>query len=300
MTPLAIPEKIDLSVGPLVMELMNMAPHPSCEYNFVNLLCWEGVYRYSWFLHEGRLVIHDGKDHIMFMPLGPALDPEALNTLSARALDMGLSPDIFLASQDYIDQFPDLNRYYTITRDRDAAEYIYLAENLAELKGTKLHKKRNLISQFRRKYPDYRVLPITNENKSRVKGFTKDLLGISDPVPESLAQEFSAMDKAFDHWDELPLQGILVTAGDKIAAFSVFSPISQDTFNIHFEKSNLAFKGAAQVINRETAEFLKDRCRYINREQDLGIPGLRQAKLSYEPHPLLIPYTLKFKTKIKS
>jgi len=290
-----VSEKFDLLVRSMVLDLLSKTPHPSCEYNFVNLFCWEGLYQYSRFNHEGRLVIHDGVDHIMFMPLGPAMDPESLHALSLIALDMGLSPDIGLATQEYIDQFPNLNQYYTITQDRDAAEYIYLVENLADLRGTKLHKKKNLISQFSRKYPDYRVLPITNENKSEVKGFAKDLLGVSDPIPKSLVEEFSAMEKAFNHWDELGLEGVLVVVEDKIAAFSVFSPMNQDTFNIHFEKSNLAFKGAAQVINRETAKFLKDRTRYINREQDLGIPGLRQAKLSYEPRHLFIPYILKFK-----
>lgn len=294
----AIVNKIDLSTRSLILDLMNTPPHPSCEYNFVNLFCWKGVYRYSWFIHEERLVIHDGKDNTLFMPLGPVLAPESLHSLSVRAMGMGLSGDIFLATQDYIDRFPHLDRYYTITRDRDAAEYIYLAENLADLTGTKLHKKRNLISQFKRKYPDYRVLPVTRENLSEVRGFSEDLLEISDPVPQSLAEEFSAMEKAFDNWEDLSLQGIVVAVDDKIAAFSIFSPMNADTFNVHFEKSNLAFKGAAQVINRETAEFLRDKTRYINREQDLGIPGLRQAKLSYDPHHLFIPYTLKFKPGI--
>ncbi len=294
----AVPKKFDLSVRSMVLDLLNTTPHPSCEYNFVNLLCWEGLYQYSWFIHEGRMVIHDGADHIMFMPLGPAMDPEFLKDLSFSALEMGLSPDIGLVTQDYIDQFPNLNQYYTITQDRDSAEYIYLTENLADLKGTKLHKKKNLISQFKRKYRDYRVLPVTNENKSKVKDFAEDLLGISDPVSTTLAEEFLAMKNAFDLWDELGLQGIVVVVEDIIAAFSVFSPMDEDTFNIHFEKSNLAFKGAAQIINQETAKFLKGKTRYINREQDLGIPGLRQAKLSYEPHHLFTPYILRFKAGI--
>ncbi len=290
-----IPEKFDLSVRPMVLDFLNQTPIQSCEYNFVNLFCWEEAYQYTWFIHEERLVVHDGADGILFMPIGPPLDPKSLHFLSVKAMEMGLSPDICLVTQEYLTQFPKLDQYYTITQDRDAAEYIYLAQNLAALKGSKLHKKRNLISQFKRKYPNYRVLPVTRENKFKVKDFAQDLLGILDPVPKTLVEESWAMAKVFDYWDELGLEGIMVVVEDNIAAFCVFSRMNLDTYNIHFEKSNLTFKGAAQVINMETAQLLKDKTRYLNREQDLGIPGLRQAKLSYEPHHLFIPYLLKFK-----
>lgn len=290
-----IPKKIDLAVRPRVIDFLTQYPNFSCEYNFINLFCWEAVYQYTWFVYEGRFVIHDGAEQLLFMPLGRIMDPSALHTLSGTAQKMGLSPDICLASLDYLEQFSDLERFYTITRDRDAAEYIYRAKNLAELKGNRLHKKRNLISQFKRKYPDYRILPLTRSNAASVKGFAQDLLEISDPVPKTLADEFCAIKKAIDHWDDLGLDGIVVVVEDKIAAFCVFSQVSCDIANIHFEKSNLAFKGAAQVINQATAQFLQDKTRFINREQDLGILGLRRAKLSYDPDHLIIPYVLRFK-----
>ncbi|MCG8619009.1 MAG: phosphatidylglycerol lysyltransferase domain-containing protein, partial [Desulfobacterales bacterium] len=114
-------------------------------------------------------------------------------------------------------------------------------------------------------------------------------------VPQSLIEEAAAIEKAFDNWDRLGLEGLVVTVDDNIAAFAVFSPLNLDTFNVHFEKANIAYKGAAQVINQETARYLSDRAVYINREQDLGIPGLRQAKMSYDPHRLLVPWVLKLK-----
>lgn len=269
----------------------------SCEYNFVNLFCWEQVYKYQWFVFEGRLIIYDGKNNCLFMPLGEPLSPEVLYAVSRHLMNvMELSPHICLASPAYVEAYPDIHNFYTVTEDRDAAEYIYLAKSLMELKGNKLHKKRNLISQFKRKYPGYRVTPINTASLVTVKSFARDLLLTREPVPASLTEEFSAMEKAFGNWDALGLEGLLLTVDDNVAAFSIFSRLNRDTYNIHFEKSNIAFKGAAQVINQETAGFLADKALYINREQDLGVPGLRQAKLSYAPHHLLTHYLLTLKS----
>jgi hypothetical protein len=287
----------DLEDRQMVQGFVDRYAIQSCEYNFVNLFSWQDVYKYRWFSYEGRLLIYDGRNHCMFMPLGEPFEPEALYALSHHLMNiMELSPNICLASSAYIDAYPRIRDFYTVAEDRDAAEYIYLTRNLAELKGNKLHKKRNLVSQFKRRYPDFRVLPITKANRSAVKEFSRDLLLTREPVPQSLQEEYSAMEKTFDYWDGLKVQGFLLTVGEKIAAFSIFSRLNADICNVHFEKANIAFKGAAQVINQATAIFLADKVKYINREQDLGIAGLRQAKLSYEPRRLLTPFLLKLKT----
>ena len=268
----------------------------SCEYNFVNLICWAPIYEYGWFNHQGRIVVYDGKDKIMFMPLGSAMSSKELVQLSERAIAMGLSPDICLVPEQIVKECSDIGQYYEVQQDRDAGEYIYQSKSLAELKGTKLHKKRNLISQFKRKYPDYQVLPLTFDRLFLARNFARDLLNIMTPIPAALKEEFLAMKVAFDHWEPLALEGIIIVVDDKIAAFSVFSPLGDDSYNIHFEKSNIAFKGAGQLINKETAARLADKAKFINREQDLGIKGLRQAKLSYEPDHIWIPYILKYKS----
>ncbi|WDP86120.1 MAG: DUF2156 domain-containing protein [Desulfobacter sp.] len=287
--------KFTMDTAPMVKGFLNRYPSLSCEYNFVTLFCWAKAYQYSWFTYKGRFFIFDGVDNLIFMPLGPAIAPEDLKQISAHFAGIGLGPDICLATKAYLDAYPQIKHFYTISQDRDAAEYLYLAQSLAELKGSKLHKKRNLISQFKRRFPDFTLGALTADNIFDVKAFAKDLLHTLDPFPRALADEFSAMETAFDHWSFLGLEGLVLAVEGKIAAFSVFSPLNKDTYNIHFEKSNMAFKGAAQVINQETARLLAEKTKYINREQDLGIPGLRQAKLSYAPCTLLTPYILRFK-----
>jgi hypothetical protein len=233
------------------------------------------------------------------MPLGEDLEPEKLFALSKKAIDAGLSGSIGLVPESYVALWQDLDRYFSITSDRDAADYVYLTEELAALKGNKLHKKRNLISQFKRAYSDYSIIPINEQNCKDVMHFERRLFAAMPSVSCSLVDESDAMAMAFSHWNNLDLSGLMLLVKDEIAAFAVFSPLSSDTWGVHFEKSDVAFKGAAQMINCETAKFLKGTARYINREQDLGIPGLRRAKLSYAPHALIEPYFLVPKVELK-
>jgi len=286
------PGKFDLETRPRILDFLGLYPPCSCEYSFVNLFCWQTLYRYSWFFYQDSLVIHDDRSQALFMPLGDDFAPEALFSLSKKAVAAGLSGNIGLVPESYVTIWQDLARYFSITSDRDAADYIYLTEDLAGLKGNKLHKKKNLISQFKRAYPDYSLIPMNEDNCTHVMRFERRLLDRMPSIPRSLAEESVAMSMAFSHWNDLGLSGLILMVGDEIAAFAVFSPLSPDTWDVHFEKSDVNFKGASQMINHETAKFLRGTAQYINREQDLGIPGLRQAKLSYVPHALITPYFL--------
>jgi uncharacterized protein len=265
----------------------------SCEYNFANLFCWQEAYQYSWRLYKGRLMIYDGVNQCAFMPLGEPLPPDELAELGRELLRSGLEPDIGLVPDTYVNTFPRCEQYFSIEPGRDYAEYIYSADQLCQLNTPKLHKKKNLISQFVRAYPAYEVQPLDEKNRAGARVLSRDLLHRQGPPSRDLVIELSAMEKAFDHFEDLGLEGLALMADHHMVAFSIFSPLNHDTWNVQFEKSDFDYKGAAQVINHQTALYLRDRCRYINREQDLGIKGLRQAKMSYEPDTLFIPHTLR-------
>jgi len=279
-----------------VKDIFLRFPPETCETSPVNLFTWGPIYDYNWFLYKGRFLIYDGKHNDLIMPVGCPMDPEDLYTLAHHMMDMGLSPRICQVSKTYLAENPEVTDYFTVEADRDEAEYIYQTRSLIDLNSEKLHKKKNLVSQFHRKYPDFTVVPMDKTLKDRSLDFAREQLDARAPVPQSLEDEFTAMARAFDHWKSLGLEGLVVKVEDRIVAFSVFSRLNKTTFDIHFEKFSPDFKGASQVINQETAKFLEDRCTYINREQDLGIRGLRQAKLSYEPCRLLVPHILKLKT----
>lgn len=267
----------------------------SCEYNFANLFCWQEAYHYSWRLYKGRLMIYDGLSQCAFMPLGEPLEPEELAELAQDLVRMGLEPDVGLVTKAYLDAFPQVEKYFDVEEERDYAEYLYSVDSLFELKGTKLHKKRNLISQFKRNHPDFTVETLGAKNICEAWDFSGELLFKRGTPSQTLESEYMAMEKAFHYFGDLGLEGLALRVDGRMIAFSIFSRLNRATYNVQFEKSDFAYKGAAQVINQETAGYLRGRCEYINREQDLGIKGLRQAKMSYEPARLVTPYTLKFK-----
>lgn len=266
----------------------------SCEYNFSNLYAWQDAYNLSWTLYKERLLIYDAVSQCAFMPLGKDFSPEELVILSLELKNMGLTPEFCLVTQDYLKKFPEIENYCIIKEEPDYAEYIYDVDKLCALTGIKLHKKRNLISQFKRSYPDFEVHRLKDGYKYKALGLALGLMNKGKTRSHTLDKEFCAIETSFDHFDQLGLEGLVITVENKVIAFCVFSELTHSTYDIQFEKSDMDFKGAAQVINHETAKFLQGKCQYLNREQDLGIKGLRQAKLSYEPEKLIKTYRLIF------
>ncbi|OGR10814.1 MAG: hypothetical protein A2277_04290 [Desulfobacterales bacterium RIFOXYA12_FULL_46_15] len=266
----------------------------SCEYNFSNLFAWQDVYDLSFTLYQGRLLIYDGVSQCSFMPLGNDFYPEELVVLALQLKRIGIEPSFGLIPSDYLKKYPDIETYFMVREEPDFAEYLYEVKSLCDLTGEKLHKKKNLISQFKRSYPDYQVHTIKGELKAQCLLFSKGILNIHKAASDDLVQEFCAIETSFRYFEELGLEGLAITVGGKLIAFSVFSRLNASTYDIQFEKADAGFKGAAQVINHETAIFLRDICQYVNREQDLGIKGLRQAKMSYDPVKLITSYSLDF------
>lgn len=266
----------------------------SCEYNFSNLFAWQDAYKMSWSLYQERLLIYDEISQYAFMPLGEDLFPEELVILSLNLKSAGLTPNFCLLTSEYIKKFPEIENYYIVKKERDYSEYIYSVDSLCDLNGTKLHKKRNLISQFKRSYPDFEVHPLNGKFKHKARELAQKLLNRQKKRSKTLDQEFYALEISFEYFKQLGLEGLAITIGEKLIAFSVFSALNHSTYDIQFEKSDTDYKGAAQVINHETAKYLKDKCQYLNREQDLGIKGLRQAKMSYDPVGLITPHSLIF------
>lgn len=264
----------------------------SCEYNFSNLFTWQDAYKMSWTLYQERLLIYDGLSQYAFMPLGEEFCPEELAILSLNLKNAGFAPNFYLVPPDYLEKFPNVKNYYTVEEERDSAEYIYDVENLSKLTGSKLHKKRNLISQFNRAFPDFTVHALKGEYKEKAMEFARELMTRNKEISSTLDKEFAAIQLSFDSFEELGLEGIAIMVEDKMAAFCVFSQLTPSTYDIQFEKADMNFKGAAQVINQETAKYLQAKCQYLNREQDLGVKGLRQAKMSYEPVELITPSSL--------
>lgn len=264
----------------------------SCEFSFPSLYLWDDIYRYKLSFFNGWLVVFDTRSDYILMPMGEDVSLSELLTLSKSLKQDGYSGDIANVPPEFIARYPELSHHYDIENDRELAEYIYSTEKLVALSGKKLRKKKNHIAHFLRTYPDYQVRIMDSSVRKDCLAMVESMLAESQAVSNSIREEAMVIRKSFKAFDIIPLEGIAIyienDTQSKLLGFSVYSRLNKDTFTIHFEKVNYNYRGAAQIINWETAKALKEQCRYINREQDLGIPGLRQAKLSYEPE-LLYP-----------
>lgn len=265
---------------------------PSCEYAYANLQMWQEAFVTRCGLFRGQMYFHMSNIDELLFPCGALLPPPGdLAEVSAGMKAAGFSGTIAHVPESYAGH-PELSRFFLIQPMDDANdEYIYKTETLAELRGSKLSKKRNLISQFERLYSPYEVRKIIPDDFNRIEELNKDWFSHHSDT-ETIEKERKAIRTAFAHYDELGLHGLILLSGGKIQALSIFSPINADSWTVHFEKAGFDCKGAAQVINQQTAKYLLGKCAFINREQDLGLPGLRQAKQSYLPDRMLKDFLL--------
>lgn len=187
-------------------------------------------------------------------------------------------------------QFPSLK----IIEDRDFFDYVYRASDLAELPGTKYGKIRNRLNKFMKNF-SYTTEEITSENMDEVNEFLKRWCLWKDcESDELLENERKAILFSMSHFFELGFQGLALRINDSIQAISMYEKMNPDTIVVHFEKGSPDFDGIYKVINKETAQRVQHLVPFINREEDLGVPGLRQAKLSYNPHHFIeVYYVLK-------
>lgn len=178
--------------------------------------------------------------------------------------------------------------------NRDDSDYLYLQSDLADLPGSEYQKKRNHISKFIKKNKNYNFVyfdysTLTPELKEDfLKVAKKWLCELSGNVDNSITHESKSIEFAINHLASFDLFGGILYINEKPRAITLASKISEEVIDIHFEKclSDVAKDGGYAMINNLFAKECKN-FKYINREEDLGIEGLRKAKLSYKPEIIL-------------
>lgn len=222
-------------------------------------------------------------------PIGSGDIAEVIDALAADARSAGEPLRLFGLSDKWAQTLESLYpEKFAFHASADNADYIYLAENLATLPGRQYQPKRNFINRFTSRY-NYRFEPISADNLEDALYLNhcwREQKGAKLSDPEQLA-----LRRAFDHFAELNLRGWILYASAHPVAFAIGSKINHDTFCIHIEKTNVEFDGAGAMINNLTAVELYQEYKYINREDDLGLEGLRRAKQSYYPVELLTKHS---------
>lgn len=285
-------EKLQPCDKALYQPYLNHAAQRGCTYSFANLYLWG---RQCAALVEGCMVLfsHFSGRSIYPFPSGQGDLRAALEALMADARERGIPFRLYGLSE--ADKallqalYPDRFRFHC---DRDSFDYVYDIHDLADLKGRKYQQKRNHIHRFEDSFSDWRAEPLTEENAQAALDFAEywyDLRAQLDPE-EDLQMERSALRRAFRHWQELGMEGLVLYADGKIVAMTMASFLSEDTLDVHFEKALPHIQGAYPTINREFARHIREKypqVQYLNREDDMGMEGLRKAKLSYHPHHMV-------------
>lgn len=166
-------------------------------------------------------------------------------------------------------------------------DYLYRRNDFETLAGRKLHGKRNFAKRFWTAYPHARFVPITTETLPLCRRFLDEWYGRYETLSETMLAERKAILMAFDHFEALQLQGGLLMAGDEVFGFSYGARLGPDMFAVHIEKANRDIVGAYPALASELARYLPEEVEWLNREEDLGIVGLRKAKQDWSPKAML-------------
>lgn len=273
-------------------EILFACGERGCEYSFSNLFLW-GIQNtaivhgcIAFFSHfQGRSVYP--------YPIGPGDKKAVIEAILQDSAQRGIPcriTGITAADKAELEEwFPGK---FHIRAKRDSFDYVYDIHALADLRGRKHQSKRNHFNRFCNQHPEHQAVPITPELLPKVKEFVEGWYvrrRETDPEGDYLLENL-AMARAFNHFEELRLEGIVLMDGGKILAMTMGSRLREDTFDIHFEKALEGVPGAYAAVNCHFARYLRmkyPRLCYLNREEDMGSEGLRTAKLSYHPHHMV-------------
>lgn len=277
LRPLTLDDRLSVS------EYLHRFPPEVSELTFTNLYAWRHT-RPIWTdeFRESLLFFAEMKTGLVLLgnPVGPVALAEVFQEYGDRISGAERFPRERLAD-------PALPPGAMVVEDRDNADYVYRREDLASLSGRHFTKKRNHINQCLAAY-NCRYEIITAET-------VQECLDMQDRwcadrncrTEPGLCGEYQAIEETMRHYGELPVTGGAIRIEGSIEAFTVGEALNPSTAVCHFEKAMPQFHGLAQLINQWFAQNNLAGFTYVNREQDLGIPGLRRAKESYVPEHLV-------------
>ncbi len=281
-----------------VSALIEQDPPVISELTFTNLFMWRNRNHPIWReAHGCGLVIFQPEDAEPFglPPFGGGDKRKALEALCEELSEMTSDVTVARADKNFVDQTvtPDL---YETVEDRDNSDYVYLAEDLINLSGNKYHGKKNHLNKFVKNY-DFTYEQLKPSLVEEFLSLQQDWCDIKNCLERpGLYHEDEAISEALRNFEVLDFRGGAILIDGSVEAFSLGERLNPQTAVIHVEKANPDIPELYAVINQRFCEAEWSDCTYVNREQDLGIQGLRKAKKSYHPDHMVEKFTIRPKT----
>lgn len=275
-------KRVEITDREKILSYCTLKNTTGAHHSFTNMIIWGESYSVE-FAEVDRCLCLRGKhkrnNWYYFFPIGDGDRGGALKKIVdyARATEekcvfAHLTPEEARALQG---GFPNM---FEITENRNAAEYVYQTQKLISLSGKQLHGKRNHLNSFLRRYP-FLYEPINEQNIAAAKHFALDSLEGREDAQE---EEISII-KLFGNFFTLGLSGAVLWVEDKIAAVTAGEMLMENMAVVHLEKADTLYDGSYAAINNLFLKHRFSEVEYVNREEDMGIEGLRRAKLSYKP-----------------
>ncbi len=275
------------------------------DFNFVSLFTWDtlGEIKISLLNDNMVIILNDYvTNELRVSFLGTKQVTETINTLIAYCRENKINDSLYLIPEVVIDAIPeDDKRKYTIDEDRDNHDYVLSVDELAEFRTTRYGSKKSWYNNFikhnseglRSGIVDITAQEVAKEMESVVGEWQRS----QNRDDEDSHNEFVAIRRCLEYAKELKVQGFGVYINDKMIGFQIFEVLPHSEVMDHYEKADVDYKGVFEYIKHEAAKHLaSENLKFINMEQDLGLPGLRQAKESYRPIKFLKKFTVATKT----
>lgn len=263
------------------LELFARTPQHASDFSFTNVWGWAEYYGLEWTFAHGLCWLRQTRpEPVWWAPVGPWLDADwsRCALLGAGARFIRVPESLAMHWQR------TLGDRVALAEARGQWDYLYAAQDLAELKGNKFHKKKNHVNGFLKAYP-HEYHPMTPDCIEAVLDMQEEWCKWREcDESHALVAENTAVRRVLEHWDRIPgLSGGALYVEGKMIAYTVGERLDDETLVVHFEKAKPEYRGVYQAINNLYAREHAMSFRYINREQDLDDLGLRQAKESYNP-----------------
>ena len=287
---------VELTDKDTVRKVTKDCCYRNCDLNFMNICSWQFLYGTQIaIIDEWILFRFKADNHLAYMmPLGNGDLKEIIARLEEDAANHDHSLLILGACDSFVDKLEQaMPGKFHFSYRRDYSDYIYSRSSLSSLEGKKLQPKRNHINQFLRNFPSYEYRPLTSDLIPLCLELEDKWMNEKTEFRNDInyMNESRAMNYAFEHWEKLDGIGGTIFVDNKLIAFTFGAAINSCTFDVCVEKADSSITGAYSIINRDFVTHLPANFVWINREEDLGIEGLRKAKLSYNPTLLLNKYS---------
>ena len=277
------------------------AKYNNSESSLTSMYIWQHYYNSLFYIEDDVLYTIFDKNGTMpfeaFMPYGKEFDTEKSTDKLIVFFKENFNSNLVinLATEDYLSFLNTSGKYkFNYSEIRNSFDYVYNVSDLINLKGKKYHTKKNHFNAFTNKY-NYNYVRYNSSMYDKCIEFCRTVIAerTKDNV-RVFESEMESIRRAFEAYDELGLVCSLIVIDDEIVALSIGEKLTEKYALIHVEKASYEYRDAYPVINKLTLEKEFSNFEFVNREEDLGIQGLRKAKLSYRPCEMIKKYKIEF------